>query len=80
MMMNLNNAKNRTTSYHLLDTLGTNDPDITKLINFILHTVYNRPLREKSATDSRVVLEMGRERERNGSINQQNQFPQTKAR
>ena len=56
MIMNLNESKKRSTTYHLLDTLGTNDPDITKITDFILHTVYNRPLREKSPTDARVAM------------------------
>ena len=39
-MMNLKKAKKRVVSVYLLDTLGTENPDYDKIIDFILHTVY----------------------------------------
>ena len=58
MMMNLKNTKNRQISIHLLDTLGTVTfiPNIDEIMDFILHTVYNRPIREKSPHDNRVNM------------------------
>ena len=48
IMMNLKKAKCRSTSDHQLDTLGSNDPNYEQLRDFVLHTIYNRPLSEKS--------------------------------
>ena len=56
MMMNLKNAKKRSVTVNQLDSLGTRNPDLEVIIDFILHTIYNRPLKEKSARDSRVAL------------------------
>ena len=46
-LMNLKKAKKRVVSVYLLDTLGTENPDYDKIIDFILRTVYNRPKMKK---------------------------------
>ena len=54
--MNLKKAKKRVVSVYLLDTLGTENPDYDKTIDFILRTVYNRPSNEKTPKDSRQAM------------------------
>ena len=54
MMVNLKNAKNRKNTVHLLQSFGSDDIDDGAIINFILHTIYNRPLTEKTPKDSNV--------------------------
>ena len=56
LMMNLRKAKNRRVSVHLLDSLGTENVNVDAIIDFVLHTVYNRPIKEKTPKDSRLAL------------------------
>ena len=56
LMINKNNAKRRSTTFHLLDSLGSDNPNLEDITKFILQTIYNRPLREKTPTDSRVAM------------------------
>ena len=56
MMMNLRKSKTRVVSVGKLDTLGTNEPNVGEIIDFILHTIYNRPKSEKCARDSRAKM------------------------
>ena len=56
MMMNLKKTRKRSTTVDLLDTLGTHNPNYDEIIDFILHTVYNRPSTEKTPKDSRVAM------------------------
>ena len=55
LMINLKKAKKRVVSVYL-DTLGTENPDYDKIIDFILRTVYNRPANEKTPKDSRLPM------------------------
>ena len=55
-MINLKKTKGRLSTVHLLDTLGTKNPNFNQIIDSILHTIYNRPLTEKSPKDSRVAM------------------------
>ena len=43
-------------SIELLETLGTPEPNIQEISNFILYVIYNRPKKEKSVTESRVIM------------------------
>ena len=56
MMMNLKKTKKRITSIHLLDTPGSEDTNFSQIIDFVLHTIYNRPIQEKYPKDSRVAM------------------------
>ena len=48
LIINLKKAKKCVVSVYLLDTLGTENTDYDKIIDFILRTVYNRPANEKT--------------------------------
>ena len=56
MMMNISKSKKRNTTYHLLDSLGSIEPNFEDLTKFVLNTIYNRPLHETSPTSSRVAM------------------------
>ena len=47
LMMNLKKAKSRKVTVDLLDTLGTENVDFDGIIDFIIHTIYNRPMKER---------------------------------
>lgn len=55
MMMNMNGNRKRGTTHHLLKSLGTNDVDNNDIIDFIIHTVYNRPEKEKTPANARMA-------------------------
>ena len=56
LMMNLKKAKKRVVSVYLLDTLGTENLDCEKIIDFILRTVYTQPANEKMPKDSSLAM------------------------
>ena len=55
-MMNLKNSKSRRNSVGLLDSLGTLEPDVKKISDFVIHTMYNRPIKENSLSESRSAM------------------------
>ena len=59
LMMNLKKAKQRVVSVYLLDTLGTENPDYDKIIDFIVRTVHNRPANDETPKDSRLAMLFG---------------------
>ena len=49
-------AKKRKVSTQFLHTIGSENVNFGDIIDFILHTVYNRPAKEKTPKDSRLAL------------------------
>ena len=49
MMVNIKKARRRSKSYHLQDSLGSENPNFEDITKLILQTIYNRPLREKNS-------------------------------
>ena len=47
-------------SIELLETLGTPELNIREISNFILYVIYNLPKKEKSVTESRVIMMFGK--------------------
>ena len=53
LMMNLKKGRCRTTTMHLLETLGTGDVNHDDVTEFIHRTVYNQPRKETTLEESR---------------------------
>ena len=56
MMMNMKKSKKRQVTLHQLDTLGTENVNYDDVLDFIVHTIYNRPAKEKSLHESRKEM------------------------
>ena len=65
MMMNTKNNRKKGVTLHLLDSLGTNNVNYDDVIEFIIHTVYNRPAKEKTpAQVRRATITVGKGKKR----------------
>ena len=41
---------------NLLDSLGTTDPNFSEISEFVIHTIYNRPKKERTLGESRAAM------------------------
>ena len=47
---------NKTKSVSLLNSLGSQYPNLNEIIDFVIHTIYNRLQKEKTSKDSRITM------------------------
>ena len=47
---------NKTKSVHLLNSFGSEYPNFNEIIDFVIHTIYNRPKKERTLTESRCTM------------------------
>jgi len=65
MMMNVKKNRKKGVTLHLLDSLGTENVNYDDVIDFIIHTVYNRPAKEKTPAQTRkATLTVGKGKKR----------------
>ena len=47
---------NKTKSVSLLNSLGRQYPNLNEIIDFVIHTIYNRPKKEETLKDTRIAM------------------------